>query len=56
MRGCSVLESALLMGSSVFIGLSSRFAGWIDSIAHCVFSLKRILKDRHNRPRRGSAG
>ena len=33
-------------------------ARWIDSkgYMHCIPKLKRILKDRHNRARHGSAG
>ena len=56
MRGWSVLGSVLLMGSGALVWYLL-MARWIDSIASWhIISLKRILKDRHNRPRYGGAG
>ena len=55
MCGWSVLGSVLLMGS---VSLLVSPHGSLDRLKKliCIISLKRILKDRHNRARHGSAG
>ena len=54
-RGWSVLGSVPLMGPGVFISLSSWLAGQAQSLL-CIISRNRMLKERHNRARQGSAG
>ena len=46
MRGWSVLGSVLI-GSSVFIDLSSWLAGQTQEKLTCIISPQRIPKDRH---------
>ena len=55
MRGWSVLGSVLLVGSGALVW-SLLMARWVVPKAYTLFPLHWILKDRHNRPRHGSAG